>query len=92
MLQIYNIPANFNRLAVLILDAAWTLPTEGLMTGLAEYNVTNDKAVPPHSCLRHGYDSIIAISALIGLHGVALKLITVHLTVGDKVESIMDIR
>lgn len=24
MLQIYNIPANFNRLAVLILDAAWT--------------------------------------------------------------------
>ena len=68
------------------------MPTEGLMTGLADDTVTNDKAVPPHRCLRHGYDSIIAISALIGLHGVALKLITVHLTVGDKVESIMDIR
>lgn len=89
MLQIYNIPANFNRLAVLI---SGLLPTEGLMTGLADDTVTNDKAVPPHRCLRHGYDSIIAISALIGLHGVALKLITVHLTVGDKVESIMDIR
>lgn len=68
------------------------LPAEGLMTGLAEYNVTNDKAVPPHSCLRHGYDSIIAISVLIGLYGVTLELITEHLTVGNKVESIMDIR